>query len=213
MASVLSHTPVPALDSRRIAANSLTIALHVAVLMLLLAPTSAPPTPAGRERLTVVDFAQKREVPPMPPPPPPTKPRTERTPTPAIVPIAAEPVTDTPAPIDEGLPAAIDNPPDATTFGDVSAAFVQLQTAVAPPPPYPPMALRRGIEGTVLLRVRVDRDGRPSDVAIERSSGSHLLDEAARKFLQARWRFVPATMGGSAIEAYALVPVNFSIER
>lgn len=85
-----------------------------------------------------------------------------------------------------------------------------LGSAGNPMPPYPPSARRRGIEGTVVLRVEVSAEGRPLSVEIARSSGSDTLDAAARDTI-ARWRFRPATRGGEAITATASVPVRFSL--
>ncbi|HVQ33928.1 MAG TPA: energy transducer TonB, partial [Lysobacter sp.] len=53
-----------------------------------------------------------------------------------------------------------------------------VRTPAPTPPPYPPEAMRRRIEGTVLLRVLVDVDGRPLDAWVETSSGNRALDEA-----------------------------------
>jgi protein TonB len=50
-------------------------------------------------------------------------------------------------------------------------------------------------------------------VAIERSSGSRTLDDAAREHILAAWRFHPAMRDGHAIEAWALVPVQFNLGR
>ena len=55
-------------------------------------------------------------------------------------------------------------------------------------PTYPVAARRRGIEGAVLLHVRFDAGGRPEDISIMTSSGSKMLDDAARDAV-ARWRF------------------------
>ena len=57
-------------------------------------------------------------------------------------------------------------------------------------------------------RYALDADGRPVEVAIERTSGSNLLDDAARKFVKARWHFVPAMQDGRAMEAFALRSVE-----
>ena len=80
-------------------------------------------------------------------------------------------------------------------------------------PPYPIQALRRRLSGVVTLRVRVDVQGRPVEAVVENSSGSKLLDDTALKFVLARWHFIPATQGGGPIEAYALIPISFVIER
>ena len=211
MLSALSHSPALDLDPKRIAANSLTIALHVVAFMLLLAPTEAPPAAPAKEVVTPLEFTPERKLPPLLPPPADDKPKPRPTNTPVTIPTAIEPVSEISLPIDEGLPPAIDNPPVANTFESSGPAFVQLQTDVAPAPPYPAMAIKRRMQGTVLLRVLVDASGNPLDVSIERSSGSRLLDEAAQKFIRARWHFVPATLGGAHVEAYALVPVNFTL--
>ena len=92
-----------------------------------------------------------------------------------------------------------------------SEATIAYETAT--PPTYPTQALRAGVEGTVLLKVLVDAGGKPVQVAIERSSGSRTLDEAARRHVLAAWRFHPAMREGRAIEAWALVPVQFNLGR
>ncbi len=85
-----------------------------------------------------------------------------------------------------------------------------LGSAANPMPPYPPSARRRGVEGTVLLRVAVSAEGRALSVEIYRSSGSDSLDEAARDTI-ARWHFRPATRAGEAVAATTFVPVQFTL--
>jgi protein TonB len=92
-----------------------------------------------------------------------------------------------------------------------SEATIAYETAT--PPTYPIRALRAGMQGTVLLKVLVDAGGKPVQVAIERSSGSRILDDAARKHVLAAWRFHPATRDGKPIRAWAVVPVRFSLDR
>lgn len=80
-----------------------------------------------------------------------------------------------------------------------------------PAPRYPQAARRAGEQGTVTLRVLVRRDGSPSRVEIERSSGSPHLDAAALEAVRG-WRFVPARQGANLIESWVLVPVVFRLE-
>lgn len=76
----------------------------------------------------------------------------------------------------------------------------------APKPDYPLAARRRGTEGRVVLRVRVDEDGRVADLQVGRSSGSAMLDGAASKAVAA-WRFrAPA---GSMLA----VPILFELTK
>jgi len=80
-----------------------------------------------------------------------------------------------------------------------------------PKPPYPLLARRRGLEGQVLLSVRVQADGRVADVEIKQGSGHAILDQAAVKTLY-RWRFVPARRGGHPVSADVEVPILFRLK-
>jgi protein TonB len=78
-------------------------------------------------------------------------------------------------------------------------------------PDYPPAALRRRLQGTVVLRVDVTADGAPQTLAVRTSSGHAVLDEAALAAVRL-WRFHPATRGGVPIAAPAEVPIRFSLQ-
>jgi len=77
-------------------------------------------------------------------------------------------------------------------------------------PEYPALAIRRGYEGTALLRVRVLEDGRVEVVEIKESSGYRILDEAAMKAVRP-WRFTPALMAGKPVASWVLVPIAFKL--
>lgn len=93
-------------------------------------------------------------------------------------------------------------------------AFVAPSSVAAylrnPKPAYPAMALRRGMQGLVLLLVKVSDRGEPLTVTIKKSSGFMLLDKAALKAVRA-WRFAPATRGGRSVAAGVEVPIRFSL--
>ncbi|WP_245964856.1 energy transducer TonB [Trinickia dinghuensis] len=80
-----------------------------------------------------------------------------------------------------------------------------------PAPDYPPMALQRRWEGTVLLKVRVLADGRAEQVTVITSSGHASLDDAAVQAVTA-WRFIPARRAGEAIDGWVHVPLVFKAE-
>ena len=74
-----------------------------------------------------------------------------------------------------------------------------------------PVALReRGIEGAVVLRVKVDAHGRPADVRVLAGRGWRLFDEAAMQQVRA-CRLIPATRGGQAIDRWVESPVRFAL--
>lgn len=79
-----------------------------------------------------------------------------------------------------------------------------------PPPEYPLSAKRHGVQGKVLLNVAVSKEGSARDVSVATSSGSSLLDEAARDAV-VNWRFVPAKRGNEIVEARVIVPVLFKL--
>lgn len=78
------------------------------------------------------------------------------------------------------------------------------------PPAYPLTARRRGIEGTVLLRVEINAEGRCQHVRVKRSSGHAVLDRAAVDTVR-QWRFVPARRGSDAVTATVQVPITFKL--
>ena len=212
------HAALPHLriDAKRVAATSGVIALHVGVLMMLMMP---PPmaAPQADETVVVLPDWQPRRLPPPPPPPP--KPVDKAKPQPVDArpvqkPVAeefVESVDQTPGPMDIAPP---DVPEIANSFdtGPATSVFVQLVPDVSPAPPYPRLAMTRRIQGKVVLRINVDASGRPIQVSVESSSGSSILDEAAMKFVKARWHFVPAQQDGRAIEAWALLPIDFVLQ-
>jgi protein TonB len=80
-----------------------------------------------------------------------------------------------------------------------------------PRPAYPHLAQREGWQGVVLLRVQVQPDGRVGSIALERSSGRSILDDAARSAVEG-WAFVPATRGGLPTSGWVSVPVEFRLQ-
>jgi protein TonB len=79
-------------------------------------------------------------------------------------------------------------------------------------PVYPSISRRFGEQGRVVLRVFVERDGRPTQVSIGTSSGYTRLDSAALDAVRG-WTFVPATRGEERVAAWVLVPVQFRLDR
>ena len=79
-------------------------------------------------------------------------------------------------------------------------------------PVYPRIAKKSGWEGTVLIRVTVEANGRASKVIVSRSSGHKVLDDAAMRAIR-RWVFRPARDGNIPIRSVAVIPLKFSLSK
>ena len=94
--------------------------------------------------------------------------------------------------------------------GPQGFGFGRAGYAYNPKPKYPETARREGWEGTVLLRVLVDQDGKSKSIEINRSSGFETLDRAAMETVKV-WRFHPAHYGERLVESWVKIPVVFSL--
>ena len=79
-----------------------------------------------------------------------------------------------------------------------------------PKPIYPKIAIRRGIEGDVSLRVMLTASGAVSSVTVEKPSGSTLLDAAAVSAVK-QWQFNPAMYQGEPAASVTTVPIEFKL--
>jgi protein TonB len=227
----------PPSDERRLIAASVaaSVALHAAALAL--APRYVHEPPLEPPQVLSVVLVDAPSAPPEaapPEPPPPVRRLAPPRPAPRAVPMpprreAPAPVA-TPAPVASAAPAPPESASKAERPAAAQAPAGPPAEAVAvaprepvsppdfraaylrnPPPGYPAAARRNGEEGTVTLRVLVSVAGEPREVALERSSGSDVLDAAALATVKT-WRFVPARRGGEAQEAWVLVPIVFRLE-
>lgn len=208
------------IDPARIIANTGAIALNGVVLMLLMVPVALPPAAPPLERDPQMIFLPRPVEPPRPvrlpvvQSPTPARP-APATPQPRITPPQVE------TPVVDSQPQDIALPPIKPVLPDIAqvdppvqaAASAQLQTQASPAPPYPPEAVRNGLTGTVELEILVGVDGTPQDARIVRSSGHRVLDQAARKVVLTRWRFVPAVRDGQPVQAVGRVPIVFRLDR
>ncbi|QIF03400.1 energy transducer TonB [Roseimicrobium sp. ORNL1] len=58
-----------------------------------------------------------------------------------------------------------------------------------PAPPYPPTARANHVEGTVVMAITVDDQGKVTDAAVRESSGNHELDMYTKNWVLARWHY------------------------
>ena len=214
--SIRSHER-PHLEPNRIAGLAATIAVNAAFLMLLLVPLRTPSLPPLPTPGIVIQWIIPKPVKPVEPVQVPiTKVHPVTHPS-AIRQQVAIPHEDPPVITDsaiatQGAVEPVVEPP--ATSGNANTepqVGMSLQYDMAPAPGYPRDALREGVQGTVLLQVLVDVDGRPLRVEVQRSSGDRRLDVAARRQVLDHWRFRPAMRDGHAVQAIGLVPVAFNL--
>ncbi len=95
---------------------------------------------------------------------------------------------------------------------EASAGFNPVRYARTVKPRYPATARRAGWQGTTVLKVRVDSQGAPDRVTVDRTSGFDILDAAAVKAM-GRWRFHPARRGNHRVAAWVRIPVTFKLKE
>ncbi len=92
-------------------------------------------------------------------------------------------------------------------------AFVPFEVEPKPTTPlrpeYPELARKAGIEGTVILRVLIDKDGRVRDVMVARKVGAG-LDEAAVEAIK-RTTYTPAIQNNRPVAVWVAQTVVFRL--
>lgn len=174
--------------------------------------------------------------PPLLPPPafPPPLPRAARRPAAPSAPTRAEPV---PVPDVSAPPSKVmDGEPDVghisgggrgatdtEVTGTVAAKveplprlgeYVHMDQMPEPifefKPEYPELAKAAGVEGLVVVRVLVGKDGSVLDAVLDDRLQSPLLNAAALDGAR-RWRFTPALRSGHAVPVWTAIPFRFTL--
>ncbi|MCB1184347.1 energy transducer TonB [bacterium] len=108
--------------------------------------------------------------------------------------------------IDDPLPPLAPVAPDDTGFVASSARPV---LRIQPKPHYPEVARLAQVEGTVVVKVLVNAEGRVEEVAIV--SGAHPLLNKAALDAARRCAFEPGRQRGVPVRAWVAVPYNFRL--
>ena len=76
---------------------------------------------------------------------------------------------------------------------------------------YPKKARRKGIEGRVIVKFIVERDGEVSDVKVVK--GAHpMLDDEAQRVVESMPAFLPGMQRGKPVRVSYHLPFNFSLK-
>lgn len=204
----------------RILAIAAVIAVHVMAFLLLLVPLANSPLDIAAPAEPRWILPKELPKPPIPPVVVPVVPQQQTVQQTHPQPAVQQRQVDHSAVIDEGtLPAT----PENARFSDLSDSIgpvdttpmqmgSQLETIAATAPRYPREEARAGVQGRVILRILVGIDGRPLAVTIDKSSGNRVLDRTAREHVLKTWIFKPAMRNGQPVQAYGLVPMDFTMQ-
>jgi protein TonB len=204
-------------NSRRVFAFFVVLAVHV----LLIWGFSAGLSDIIKEKvlgdIKTVDIAPPKEDELKPPPPPP---KLDTTPPPFVPPPeidiespAAETTTaiqsiTTTRPVESAPTAPVHVPVDVAPRQDPRRPMTGSDDY------YPPSAKRRGEEGSIIVQVLVQDNGRidPASVKVDTSSGFPALDEGAVAYAKT-WRLLPGTRDGKPVAMTVKMKVTFKLTK
>jgi protein TonB len=171
------------------------------------APELTPPEPEVAEPPPVVEEAPPPppEPKPLPKPVPKPKPKPVPKPKPKPAPKPQPKAVAKPAPAPVAQPTATPEPLLRARYEDALAAWLARHKD------YPMIARRRGIEGTVRLRVKVDRGGNVLSSQVVSGSGSAILDQASLRMVDRADPFpsMPKDYPGDSFQF--VIPVDFEL--
>lgn len=223
----------------RVLALAATATLHVLAIGVLLLPDRQPPQQQPVEPVVVheveialTEASAPPAPPPLPPPPPaarlhPAHAPTEAPPLPVplptpITPVLATPTQTEPAPATPAVATAATAAPVVTAPASTAPAAAPdrasaqaymrlLAAALLQQRNYPGEARKQRLQGVVAVRFTLDRGGHVLAMAIARSSGHALLDQAALEVLQRADPLpaIPPELGKDRLTV--TVPIEYSL--
>jgi protein TonB len=174
------------------------------------APRKDVPALAPSVTAEAIPVAQPVPVPAAPPPP-------SETPAAPVRPAELAPAAQSPEPA--AAPPAVRTPaPLVTMTSSVDLTYYSARDVDVPPhalreiePEYPYAADRQRQSGKVRLQLKLEADGRVSDVDVVSATPPGLFEESAVKAFQ-QARFVPAQKNGRPVRALVLIEVVYDWE-
>jgi protein TonB len=79
------------------------------------------------------------------------------------------------------------------------------------PRSYPKRAIRRNLEGTVVIQAQLGTDGKATSVIVKQSSGHDILDENAREMIL-ECEFTPRKVGGVPVRVVVEIPIPYVLK-
>lgn len=214
----------------RVAGFSVTLAAHVAMLLVLLLPNDAPQVePRADETVVQIVFlphAGQTFRPTPPPPKPQAKKKVEKV---VKTPVAVKPEPPPPLVVPNATEVAADEPIESKNLEAVLASEEDMSQLDMPAPDYPASeiisyrtayqpvfpeeARLAGESGWVTLKVLVDAEGWPLTFILVSNTATDRLAMAAIEAVK-QWKFNPAMMkDGSRVPSWIEVPIGFFNSR
>jgi periplasmic protein TonB len=189
-------------SSTRLAGIGLVVLLHVAVIYALVTALAHRAVEVVRAPIETKIIDEVKEQRPEPPPPPPDL----APPPPAFVPLPEIRIETPPPPSPKSTAITVVTPemPVAPPPPPVAALRVmpKLDAQRSHEPEYPPTSRRLGEQGSLIMQVLIDADGRVVDSKLLQSSGFERLDQAALEDVKRDYRFIPGTVDGKPAEMW-----------
>lgn len=228
----MPQSPVPPF---RYSSILLVIALHAAVLYVVVtareaaAPVAEPPKMVMIEMPTIISQPEAPQPKPQPPQKQPPKqqpappkvqqpvskplkpaPDLPKSDTAPVVPVeTAKPVQEVKEVKEAPAPAKQAEPApvaEAPSQPSVQANYLSM------PRSYPAQSRALGEEGTVTIRVVINEEGKPVSTEVAKSSGFERLDEDAKRTVM-KWRFNPGKVNGKPVTQAWNVPVVYKLSK
>lgn len=196
-----------------VVAVGLPVALLVAVA---LSPFEMPVLPEPKSYPPILSLPK-----PPPPDPEPVDQPQQRESKPTTAPSPFPPTPEAPVfdpPIDRPIPRGPTVGEDPPIAKDPPPVPLFIEAKLDPryartfQPDYPPYEQRNEIEGTARVSVLVGTDGRVKAVEDVASTRPGFFTETRRR-ATAKWRFKPATRGGTAEDSWVVITVRFRLDR
>lgn len=184
----------------RLIGIGLVVLLHIAVIYALVTGLAYRAVEIIRAPVeTEIIAPPKPEKPPEPPPPP----LQLAPPPPAFVPPPEIQIEKPPPPPPQSTAITavtpvkpIEPPPPAAPAAEPVRVLPRIDARHSQEPEYPPTSRRLGEQGSLVLQVLVDVDGKVIDQKLLQSSGYDRLDQAALQGIKSNYRFLPGTVDG-----------------
>jgi periplasmic protein TonB len=185
----------------RLIGIGLVVLLHIAVIYALVTGLAYRAVDIIRAPVETEIIAPPKPEKPTEPPPPPLQ---LAPPPPAFVPPPEIQIEKPPPPPQSTAITAVTPvkpvapPPPVAPAAEPVRVLPRIDARHSQEPEYPPTSRRLGEQGSVILQVLVDTDGKVIDSKLLQSSGYDRLDQAALDGVKSNYRFLPGTVDGKS---------------